>query len=198
MHAESQIELRSSLATLLSESNKPCRHDSFRTYPYSVSFRKTILIQRRRRGERESRRLLSQHRWHRRYCAASSVEEDVSANEMNGVEANRLELDLEASSRDELQQEEEEEEESGGEFPHLPEEFKNVRGAFLDGPGQYLDVEKILAQTDHIDHTDIPEGFRTGYVTIVGSPNVGKSTLMNNMIGDRLSIVTPKVGDKPS
>lgn len=63
----------------------------------------------------------------------------------------------------------------------------------MDRPGQMLDVEKILRETEHIEHDDIPEGFRTGYVTIVGSPNVGKSTLMNNMIGDRLSIVTPKV-----
>lgn len=94
--------------------------------------------------------------------------------------------------------EEEEEEEEGEfedeEFEELPEEFEEVRGAFLDRPGQMLDVEKILRETDHIEHGDVPEGFRTGYVTIVGSPNVGKSTLMNNMIGDRLSIVTPKVG----
>ncbi|MDC0614280.1 GTPase Era [Schleiferiaceae bacterium] len=33
---------------------------------------------------------------------------------------------------------------------------------------------------------------KSGFVNIIGNPNVGKSTLMNAMVGERLSIITPK------
>lgn len=33
---------------------------------------------------------------------------------------------------------------------------------------------------------------KSGFVNIIGSPNVGKSTLMNNLVGERISIITSK------
>jgi GTPase len=35
-------------------------------------------------------------------------------------------------------------------------------------------------------------GHKSGFVNILGNPNVGKSTLMNLLVGERLSVITPK------